>query len=468
MKIGIVGGSYQERSLPFDAQRSVNLYPVVDSKGGAEFASMYGTAGLSLFGVAGSSGVTRALFSASNGRAFSVVGSKVYEVFADGTSAERGSLDNSSGNVSIAENGFELAICDGVRLYIFTYSTNTFAKVTDADLPSAETVTFIDGYFVVNQNNAGTFYISGQYDGTSWNALDFATAESSPDSLKRVFGAIGQLWLLGNETTEIWYNSGSSDFPFERISGGKIDVGVEAPHSVVDLDSSIFWLGRDKKGSGIVYRTSGFNAARISTHPIEEIIQNASSRSDIRAFTYQENGHIFYVLTGGGLPTTLVYDIETGEWHERAFLNSFGDYEQHLGCCYMNAFGLNLVGDRRNGNIYEMSEDYYTDNGSPILRERIYTHLLDEDNRISYNRLVIGFETGVGLQSGQGENPKVTLQLSKDGARTWSGGYTTSIGKVGEYNNKAVFRRLGMAEKITFRIKISEPVKIAITGSYLS
>lgn len=465
MKIGLVGQTYQERSLPFDAQRMVNLYPVIDEQG-KETAALYGTPGLDLFATAGS-GAVRGCFAATNGRGFAVSGANLYEVLSNGTTSSLGTLDQSSGLVSMAENGFQLAICDGVSVYIFTYATNVFTKVSDVDLPPAGNICFIDGYFIINKNDTGSFYISALYDGTSWNSLDFATAESSPDKLIRVFNAVGQLWLMGSQTTEIWTNTGDSAFPFERIAGAKMEVGCLAPHSVVQFDNSIFWLGTDVDGSGIVYRAQGFTPSRISTSPIERLIQDATNQAEIRSYTYQEDGHAFFVLTGGGLKTSLVYDVTTKVWHERAYLNEFGDYEQHLANSHMFIFGKHLVGDRRNGKIYEMSLDYFSDNGDYITRERIYTHLSDENQRMRYNKLEIGFETGVGLQSGQGSNPLVSLQLSKDGARTWSDEYTTSIGAVGNYRAKAVFRRLGISEIMTFKIKISDPVKVAITGSYL-
>lgn len=466
MKIGIVGPSYQERSLPFDAQRSVNLYAVYD-KMGKEAAAMYGTPGLALFGTAGV-GPIRGEFFSSNGRAFVVSGSKLYEIDTAGTATELGSLNQSSGAVTMAENTVQLAICDGSVLYTLVYSSNTFAEVVDADLPSAATVISLDSYFIVNQINAGTFYISNLNDGNNWEALDFSTAESSPDTLERVFTTVGQLWLLGKYTTEIWTNTGDSDFPFERVSNTKIESGILAPNSATEINNNLFWIGSEKRGNGIVYVASGFAPQRVSTHAIEQAIGRATDKANIRGYSYQEAGHTFYVLTDGGLETTLVYDLSTKLWHERSYLNAEGTHEQHLGSTYMYAFGKHILGSRLDGSLYEMKDDYFDDAGDAILRERIYTHLLDEDKRLRYNRLVIGFETGTGVQTGQGSDPLVSLQLSKDGARTWSDSFTAAIGKVGEYKTKVVFRRLGIAEQMTFRLKISEPVKIAITGSYLT
>jgi hypothetical protein len=465
VRIGLVGPTYTERSLPFDAQRTINLFPVLDQQG-KETAALYGTPGLLSFATAGS-GPIRGCYNAANGRAFMVSGNGFYEISSLGVATSLGGLDTSSGICSIDENGTELAVCDGAGVYILTYSSNAWAKVTDADLPTAGTITFIDGYFVVNQVDTGKFYISGLYAGTTWDALDFATAESSPDELLRVINAVGQLWLFGVKTAEIWTNTGDSTFPFQRISGAKMEVGILAPHTAIPIDNSVMWVGRDNIGQGIVYVAKGFSPRRISNSAIELKIQAASDAENLRAYTYQEDGHVFYVLTGGGLETTLVYDITTQQWHERAYLADDGNFETHIGACGMFAFGKQLVGDRRNGMIYEMSMDYYSDNGDEIARERIYTHLSDENQRRRYSSLEIGFETGVGLQTGQGSDPLVALKISHDGARTWSNWYTASIGAVGQYMKRVIFRRLGVSRITTFRIRITDPVKVAIIGSYL-
>lgn len=466
MKIGLVGPSNQERSLPFDAQRTINLYPVFDQSG-KEVSALYGTPGLVEFSNAGG-GPIRGEFAAANGRAFAVSGNALYEISSNGTPTSRGTLDTSSGIISVDENGFQLGICDGSAVYILTYATNSFVKVNDADLVNPSTITFIDSYFVANKANSGQFNLSGQFDGLTWPTLSFATAESSPDDLLRVFNAVGQLWLFGTKTTEIWTNTGASTFPFERISGAKMETGILAPHTAVAVDNSVFWIGRDSYGSGIVYRARGFTPQRVSTDAIERLIQAAPEPTTLRAYSYQEDGHTFYVITGGGMDTTLVYDISTSQWHERAYLNAYGEYEQHLGSCYMFAFGYRLVGSRVNGKIYRMSLDLYDDDGDELSSERIYTHLSDEGKRIRYNQLEIYMETGVGLNTGQGSDPQITLWISKDGGRTWSNGYTTSFGRMGEYGRRAEFRRLGIATQILFKIRITDPVKRSLIGSYLS
>lgn len=465
MKLGLVGGSSQERSKPFDDQRSINVYPVVDEKG-AEPTALYGVPGKSLFATAGL-GAVRGEYSAANGRAFAVSDSRLFEIAEDGTTTALGSLDSSAGIVTMAENGFQLGMCDGDKIYMFTYATNTFEKVTDPDLPSAGGIDFSAGYFVINENNSGKFYISGLYDGLSWNPLDFATAESSPDKLVRAVNFLGQLGLYGSGTLEIWRNTGDSTFPFQRISGAT-QVGCSAPYTVINNDTSVYWIGANDQGTGIVYKAAGFSPVRVSTNFIERKLQEVTDQTQLRAFAYQQDGHLFYCITGGTLETTLCLDVSTGVWHERAYLEDTGELTQDLACCSMFAFGKQLVGSRVDGSIYELDQDVYSDAGNPILSKRVFTHLIDEFKRIRFNTLTIYLESGVGLQSGQGSNPLIRLRISQDGGRTWSPYYSAEIGRIGRYQQQVAFRRLGISSVMTFELSMTDPVKRAWIGAYLS
>lgn len=465
MKLGLVGPTYTERSPQFDAQRTINLYPVVDeTKKGKEVSALYGTPGLDLQLTCGI-GPIRGEFASTNGRAFVVSATQLYEIFEDNTQTLRGTLTSDVGAVTMDENVTQLAICDGEKIYIFNYGTNTFSTPSLAASP-ALTVTELDGYFIYNTDN-GQFYISALADGTSWSALDFATAESSPDGLVRVLKANGQLWLQGSVTTEPWYNSGDLEFPFERVPGAKMQVGVASAYASLEIDNTIIFLGRTKEGQGIVYRASGYVPKRISTFAIEYILNKNSDLSGIRAYAYQEDGHTFCVFTGGNLETSLVYDLSTQQWHERAYLEADGTLSTHKALTCMYAFGKHLVGDKTNGNIYHMSLAYYDDAGDEIRAERIFTHLNNEGQSFSVNEIEVDFEPGVGLITGQGSDPVVWLQISMDGGKTWGPELQANIGKIGAYLSYAKWRRLGITQnQFTARVIITDPVKRAICGAY--
>jgi len=483
MKIPFLGGSYQEKSRPFDYQRTVNLYPVIDeTKLGKEVGALYGTPGISptVHNVVGTfSGHIIALYTSANGRSFALQSNylsndHLFELSATvgATATDRGAVVGTNTKYTFAENRTQLAICNGTDLYIFTYATNALVQVTDIDFPGAATVTQQDGYFIINKPDSDQFYISALANGLSWAALDFATAEYSPDGLTRVYSAFGQLWLFGSQTTEVWYNNGSPTFPFARVEGAKMQTGCAAPRTVVENDNSIFWLGQDAYGKGIVYKAQGYSALRISNHWVELKLAALDSLQGLKAYSYQQEGHLFYVLTGGELETALVFDSATRIWCER------GDYVDGkwtginaTSCTY--AFGKHIV----NGefNVFEMSPDIYTSisyndfvlEAIGLRRERIFSHIHDEADRVRYNKLQIDFEYGVGRTSGQGENPLAMLRMSDDGGQTWSNEYLTSIGRIGQYKANAVWRRLGINEIMTFWVAISEPVKVSICGAYL-
>jgi hypothetical protein len=436
-----------------------------EEPGSKEVAALQGTPGLLNFVTCGS-GPNRGGFSATNGRAFVVSGNTLYEIFTNGTSTQRGTLTSGSSIVSMDENGLQLGICDGASVWMFTYSTNAFALVI-SNIPTAGTISFIDGYFVVTKVGSAQFNISASYDGTTWAALDFASKESSPDNLVTTVNAFGQLVLLGAESSEIYTNTGNNAFPFQRISGAKIKQGCVAPYSAISMDNSVLWVGRDTRGAGVVYRLDGFVPTRISTHAIEYLLQQVPDLTVLRAYTYQQDGHTFYALTGVGMTTTIVYDVSTKLWHERAFLNASGQFETHLGIFCIYAFGKQLVGDRRNGNIYDMSLSYYDDNGSPLKAQRTFTHLSNEGKLLRVSSLEVDFEAGLGTQTGQGQNPVAVLRISNDFAKTWSPEYTSAIGAVGNYLNRGRWPKLGAGYSFTFEVSITDPIRRSICGAYL-
>lgn len=467
MKTGLVGPSYSERSLSFDAQRTINFYPEMD-KMGKEVTALYGTAGLSVFCDTGLD-QSRGLFTSYNGRLFYVAGALLYEVSSAGVATVRGTLATSSGLVSFAENATQLILVDGSKGYIFTFATNAFAQISDLDFPVANNVTFLDSYFIVNSSGTNQFFVSAVNNGTSWSALDFASAESSPDNILKVLVVNGELWLFGDRTTEVWSNTGDPLFPFQRASGGKIDIGIFAPETAVSSAYGVIFVSRNTQGDGIVYQMSGLSPTRISNPFIERQIHKVTSPNLMSAYMYQEDGHTFYVLTGGNLETSLVYDLSTQQWHERAYCNPYtGLFEQHLGVFGVTAFNKTLVADKTYGKIYEMSLEYVTDAGNELISERVFQHISEQNTPFPASRLEIAFGAGVGTQSGQGFNPRMLLYVSKDDGRTWFGPLEGLMGKVGEYRNRIIFRRLGVASCFTFRLRISDPVKRCLIGGYLN
>jgi hypothetical protein len=226
--------------------------------------------------------------------------------------------------------------------------------------PGAVTVGYLDGYFVFNEPDSQRIWVTELLDGTSIDPLEFASAEGSPDNVVSILIDHKEVWVFGTNSIEVWYNSGALDYPLSPIQGAFNEVGCVAPYSVAKLDNGIFWLGADARGQGIVYRANGYQAIRISTHAVEWHIQRYGNLSDALAYTYQQDGHAFYVLIFPEANTTWVFDVATGLWHERAgWVN--GSFTRHRSNCQMSFNNEIVVGDFQNGNIYALDLDFYKD-----------------------------------------------------------------------------------------------------------
>lgn len=460
MRIPFVGGSSRQRSVSFDAARTVNLYPVLDQEGKATVA-LYGTPGLVTFAETAASPV-RGLHEAS-GRLFAVVGASLYEITASGAATVLGGLSSAAGPVSFADNGRQVVAVDGTAGYSFTLASDTFAQIADVDWPAADRIAYQDGYFILNDSGSGRFFISSLY-GTDVDPLDFASAEGAPDPLVSLIVDHRELWLFGDESTEIWFNSGASDFPFERINGAFLESGCAAPQSVAKADNSVLWLSKDKRGQGHVVRAQGYTPQIVSTRAVEYAIGQMADISDAVAYTYQQDGHAFYVLTFPTADQTWVLDVTTGLWHERMYWN--GAEHRHRGACYAFAFGRHLVGDHTNGRIYELSLDAFDDAGDELRAIRRTRHQSAEGKRLFWSSLQIDIEAGVGLSSGQGSDPQMMLRWSDDGGKTWSNEHWRSMGETGEYTRRAIWRRLGCSRNRVYEVVIADPVKRVILDAW--
>jgi hypothetical protein len=464
---GFIGPSYTLSSVNADCQRCVNLYPEVNEVGTGkerEVATLVGTPGLRLLASLGA-GPLRGTYTTSTGVLYVVSGSTLYSLTEAWAVTTVGTLATSAGFVSLADNGIQLFLVDGSNGYYVTLSTQAFTHVTDPNFLGADQVTFQDGYFIFNKPNSQQFYISGLND-VSFDPTDISTAEGSPDSLVGLVSDQRNLYLFGTYSTEVFYDSGAT-FPFERIQGAFIAVGCMAAFSIAQLEQSVYWLGQDRNGRGIVYRVQGYQAQRVSTRALEIVISkfSSSSLSSARAWSYTQNGHSFYAITFPGAESTWVYDVSTSLWHERASLN-LGDLARHRADCHAFAYGTNVVGDYANGNLYALDGETYSDNGSPIPRIRSAPHMSQSLNRVFHSSFQLDMETGVGTDgSGQGSAPVAVLQWSDDGGHTWSNEKEASIGAIGSTKARAIFRRLGASRDRVYRVKITDPVKVVLLGA---
>ena len=472
MKTPILGSTYVARSPNAADARMVNLYPEIIPEGGKEPAFLQRCPGLRLLATVGT-GPIRGLWvlQSDPSTAFVVSGNTLYKLDPYWNSTTLGAIAG-TGPVSMADNGTQVLIAANGPGYIYNNATNVFSQITDPDFPGAVTVGFLDGYFVFNQPNSQRLWITELLDGTSVDATDFASAEGSPDNIVSILVDHREVWVFGTNSVEVWYDAGGGDFPLARIQGAFNEIGCAAAYSVAKLDNGIFWLGADARGRGIVYRSNGYTGQRISTHAVEWQIQQYSNLSDAIGYTYQQDGHSFYVLVFPSADTTWVYDVATNAWHERAGWQN-NQFTRHRGNCQMAFNNEIVVGDYENGKLYAFDPTVYADDGQIQRWLRSWRALPTGQNdlkRTAHHSLQLDCESGVGLNTGQGSDPQVMLRWSDDGGHTWSNEHWAGMGKIGEYQRRVFWRRLGMTLKLrdrVYEISGTDPVKIAIMGAEL-
>ena len=538
MKSPILGSAYVARSVNAADNRMVNLFPEVIPEGGKEPGWLQRAPGLRKLANVGD-GPIRGLWAFNGGSAvaFVVSGKYLYKLDHNWNATKIGYIKGTE-PVSMADNGTQLFIAANGPGYIYNITTNTVTQIGDPDFPGAVTVGYLDGYFVFNEPNSQKIWVTSLLDGLAIDPLDFASAEGSPDGVVGIIIDHREVWVMGTNSTEVWYNAGLADFPLARIQGAYNELGCIAPLSLAKMDNTIFWLGQDARGRGVVYRADGYNGARVSTHAIEWQLQQYDDLTDAVAYTYQQDGHSFYVLNVPSGNTTWVYDAATNAWHERAALTDEGTYVRHRANNQMFFNNQIVVGDYENNNIYAYDLNYYADDTSPQRWLRSWRALPTGGNnlkRTAQHTLQLDCETGVGLanspayeaedlitedgkfiiadyvqnllatqnndeittQTGDfidisdepfvasewpkyittignpapaGYDPQVMLRWSDDGGHTWSNEHWKSMGKLGQYGYRTIWRRLGMTMKLrdrVYEVSGSDPVKIAIVGAEL-
>lgn len=470
-----VGGSYTSRSLNFDAQRTVNLYPVLSESGTSRSVAMLTTTPAHRKWADVGTGPVRGMLRVDAAMMLVVSGAKLYRLSTTGAPAEMGAIAG-SGAVRMASNGKQAMIVTGADGYFLALDTWVLTKIANASFHGADAVAFLDGRFVWNRPGSGEFAVSQLY-GTGIDALEYATAEGSPDKLVGLIVDHRELWLFGASTTEVWYTSGDPDFPLARISNAFIEHGCVAAGSTAKMDNTVFWLGADDTGQGMLWRANGYTPQRVSTHPIEDAWSKYERIDDAEAFAYQQGGHSFYVISFPSADATWVYDVAANLWHERAWREPSGLNRLHRvrGHVHAHFAGQHIVGDHETGRLYVLDPLHYRDeamgvgqDGELVPRIRVAPYLSGDGERRRLHQLEIVMETGVGLVDGQGEDPQAMLQWSDDGAHTWSNEHWTTMGRLGARSTRAIWRRMGSARERVLRVTVTDPVPVNIISARLT
>lgn len=468
---GFVGGAYEAPSIYQDAQELINWYPEVDptkdpSSRGA--MALYPTPGL-VTKLSLPAGEVREMYVLPDlTKMLVVVYNTLYLVQSDFTYTTVATLLSNTGRVYMADNRIAVMIVDGVSRYTYNIMSGAFATVPllDGGFVGGQRVDYIDTFLVYNEPGTNKWGCTSALSTASPN-LSFSSKDSSSDNLVTLIADHREVILIGERTTEHWVNVGSFPFPFQRIPGTSMQHGIAAKDSLCRLGESIAWLSKDSRGKAIVIQKEGYLPKRLSTHAVENDI-GSGTISDAVAFSYQQGGHEFYQISFPTQNKTWVYDLSTGIWHKRARRDDLNHLNRRPENVFAFFQGLALVGDVSNGKIYLLDQNTYTDDGQQILRMRRTPHMTDQLDRVFHESLQIQFQPGVGLATGQGSDPQMMLRWSDDGASTWSNYYNIAIGKIGQFKNRAMKRKLGWARDRVYEVTITDPVRAVIISAELT
>ena len=457
-RFGFVGPSYASQSLNADAQRTLNWYvEQIESGQGKSAMALYPTPGLAVFcplggssannlrgswdpdllynlgdavnyvnatyvALAPSTGIppatdpthwlaiptntspVRGLF-AINGRMFAVGGGMLFEVLSTGKSIALGGVVNDDLPVSMTASPSQLLIASGGAAYVFDLTLNTLTALAPSVLANVSMVGFTDGFFIALIQNSQQFQVSAAEDATTWPGTNAAIVSVFPDNVLSMLVDHREIWLWGATRSVAYFDSGSADFPFDVVPGGFIEQGIVAPGSAVRLDNSVFWLGADERGAAVGWRAQGYVPTRVTNHAVEAALQSYPAIADAIAYTYQDQGHSFWVLYFPSANKTWVYDVATQMWHERAYWDTKnGVFTAHRSRCHVYAFGKHLVGDWAAGNIYQMSIpvqngggwSFADDFGNAIRRIRRAPHISTEQQWVFHHEMQVDVEAGLG------------------------------------------------------------------------
>ena len=422
------------------AQQTVGKGPV----------ELIGAPGIVPFSAPGG-GPGRGLF-VMRGVLYAVSGNRLYKIESTGAETSLGILPGST-KLTFAGNGVEIVFSNK---YIF--SGGTVQEITDPDLPPVSTIDYVDGYVVYAETGSGRWGCSELYDGATYDGLDFALAEAHPDDLIALKVDHRQVMLFGQETTEIWYNSGGAGFPFERLAGAAIEYGLLARHGIAKQDNSVFWLASDRT----IRRLTGQTPVRVSQHGVEEKLSSYSRVDDCEAFPINWNGHLWVVFRFPEAGATWVYDVTTNEWHERS---TYGSSTWNITDC-VSCYGRVFVQNATTGALGYLSDSVHTEFGGTLRREWTYPQVYAVNQPLIHAQLDLVGRVGTAPL---GEVAHVNLEISDDGGNTWAGLPVRELGRTGEYSNVVRWNRLGQARDRVYRMSVDDAaVPVVVTDTVLT
>ncbi len=468
---GFIGPSAVSQSPQQDCEKTINFYLEPGPKSGKNTASLLPSMGFLAWLTVSQVGA-RALYE-MNGTMLGVVGSVPYSIASTATATALGTVTQDSNQAQIVSNGAvgaQFLFGSGTNGYCYTPASSTFTQVLTGD---CSMVGMLDGYGIALDPTTSKIRISNINDFTTWSSTQFAQRGDAPDNWVSMVVNIPDVWLIGQQTGVVWYDAGNFPFPLAPRPGATFKYGIVAPWTLKTAGGYVMWLSRNAEGAGIVVQAVGYSPQRVSSYELESAIAmyaRTTSITDAEAVMFQYQGHTFYVLTFPSAGKSHVYDITTGVWVDWGkWISANTDFTIWQPRVHCYAFGQHIVGDRSTNQLSLMDGSYQTEaDGSLIRRVRITPAVFNENRQIPHRRLDVLIEQGLGTQTGQGSNPKLTVSSSDDGGKTYAPERSGSAGKVGEYQKLIRFNRFGIPRNRCYKFVMTDPIPWRLVDCFIN
>jgi hypothetical protein len=476
---GFIGGSAPSQSVIATSERTVNFYvETIGTEGPQHKTALYPTPGQQPWiSTASASGalvdVNASAGIAVEDRAFVVIGAGLYEIFPNATIVRRGIVAQGVPPAQLTYNGItggQLLVASGGNAYCFALSSNTLTQVLNGE---ATQIGMLDEYFLALNATTGKLRLSNLNDGLTWDPTQFALRSAQPDRWAAMRVNPPDIWLLGRNTGDVWFDAGTSPFPLAARTGLNIQYGIVAPASFAFTAGQGFWLTQSQDGAGLIVQSSGYGPQPISTLEVATAIagyQRTASIRDAEAFVYRMAGHTLYVLRFPTANATWQYDLSTQKWTELGSWNAArGDYDVWRPRFHVYAFEHHIVGEAQTGTLSLLDVTYSTEStGDFVRRLRRGPVLIQDLQRLSLRRFELVLEAGLGLATGQGSDPQLLARFSADGGQTWGVWRSGGVGRIGQYLRRAVFTRLGSPRLLVAEVVMTDPIPWRIIDALIN
>ena len=494
--VDLIGDSYELKQRNLSSQRTINWYVenYSEVEGTKTKIAMVPTPGADkLMNIGGSRDRCRGLYWASTGpapeykpRLYGVWGVNVYRFNQNLTDAiQIGTIGDTGIPVTMADNGFVFAIADGENIYTYElladdYIDESWKQIELPIVPGSDDdggpgvkiqpthIAYMAlGYrFVINGRNTNKwFYSNLASKDVTFGQADFYSNVTA-DNILALKIVNGDLWLQNFRSYAIFKTNDNQDNPFSYVGGSPSQIGILAPYSMATIENKTFWLGASDVGASGIYMGESMSIKRVSTMGIENQIASLPDKENAIGWCYSSDGNIFYILSFPSSNRTFVYEATTNRFHERMLRDiPTGNWE-----VYNYQWGVQVNGDiycgliNHENALVKLNPDNYTEwDGRIIVRQRVSPVYYDSLDTIQLKEFIIDMEVGTTpYLTGEGSDPKIVLDVSKDGSYTWGNSKPKSIGKQGKYRTKVRWFALGTGAEVAMRVTISEPLPCTI------